>query len=210
MDDGQVIIEAAPVSTGRDACVTAAGGYRFFAGWRSDPFFFDTRGALNDLQFTGDDFFIDKDVCSIQRQKGAVYQQAASYGFPLDVHDFLKDFRFEPNRMTVAGRTALEGRIVHVTDVLDDPDHLAAPAMSPMRKTGARTVLGVPLLREGVPIGIIILVRRSVRPFTGKQIELVSTFADQAVIAIENVRLFDEIQASRSPSSAFRPPWLPW
>ena len=96
MDDGQVIIEAAPVSTGRDACVTAAGGYRFFAGWRSDPFFFDTRGALNDLQFTGDDFFIDKDVCSIQRQKGAVYQQAASYGFPLDVHDFLKDFRFEP------------------------------------------------------------------------------------------------------------------
>ncbi len=136
----------------------------------------------------------EADMAGIQRQKGAVYQQAASYGFPPDVHDFLKDFRFEPNRMTVAGRTALEGRIVHVTDVLDDPDHLAAPAMSPMRKTGARTVLGVPLLREGVPIGIIILVRRSVRPFTGKQIELVSTFADQAVIAIENVRLFDEIQ----------------
>src|SRR5712691_5584224 len=64
-DGGQVIIEAAPVSTGRDARVTEAGGYRFFAGWRSDPFFFDTRGALNDLQFTGDDFFIDKDVCSI-------------------------------------------------------------------------------------------------------------------------------------------------
>src|SRR5882672_5749306 len=64
-DGGQVIIEAAPVSTGRDARVTEAGGYCFFAGWRSDPFFFDTRGALNDLQFTGDDFFIDKDVCSI-------------------------------------------------------------------------------------------------------------------------------------------------
>src|SRR5713226_1319510 len=64
-DSGQVIIEAAPVSTGRDARVTEAGRYRFFAGWRSDPFFFDTRGALNDLQFTGDDFFIDKDVCSI-------------------------------------------------------------------------------------------------------------------------------------------------
>jgi hypothetical protein len=64
-DSGQVIIEAAPVSTGRDARVTEAGGYRFFAGWRSDPFFFDTRGALNNLQFTGDDFFIDKDVCSI-------------------------------------------------------------------------------------------------------------------------------------------------
>ena len=64
-DSGQLIIEAAPVSTGRDAHVTEAGGYRFFAGWRSDPFFFDTRGALNDLQFTGDDFFIDKDVCGI-------------------------------------------------------------------------------------------------------------------------------------------------
>jgi hypothetical protein len=64
-DGGEVMIEAAPVSTGRGARVTAAGRYRFFAGWRSDPFFFDTRGALNDLQFTGDDFFIDKDVCSI-------------------------------------------------------------------------------------------------------------------------------------------------
>jgi hypothetical protein len=64
-DGGQVIIEAAPVSTGRDAYVAEAGGCRFFAGWRSDPFFFDTQGALNDLQFTGDDFFIEKDVCSI-------------------------------------------------------------------------------------------------------------------------------------------------
>jgi hypothetical protein len=64
-DSGQVVIEAAPVSMGRDARVTEAGGYRFFAGWRSDPFFFDTRGALNQLQFTGDDFFLDKDVCSI-------------------------------------------------------------------------------------------------------------------------------------------------
>jgi hypothetical protein len=64
-DDGQVIVEAAAVSTGRNARVTQAGGYRFFAGWRSDPFFFDTRGALNNLQFTGDDFFANKDVCSI-------------------------------------------------------------------------------------------------------------------------------------------------
>src|SRR3954447_1423255 len=64
-DGGQVIVEGAPVSMGRVARVTEAGDYRFFAGWRSDPFFFDTRGALNDLQFTGDDFFIDNDVCSI-------------------------------------------------------------------------------------------------------------------------------------------------
>src|SRR6476620_10502112 len=64
-DDGQVIFEAAPVSTGGNARLTEAGAYRFFAGWRSDPFFFDTLGALNNLQFTGDDFFVDKDVCSI-------------------------------------------------------------------------------------------------------------------------------------------------
>ena len=64
-DDGQTILEGAPVSTAREALVTGAGDYRFFAGWRSDPFFFDTMGALNNLQFTGDDFFADKDVCSI-------------------------------------------------------------------------------------------------------------------------------------------------
>ena len=64
-DGGKTIIEGAPVSTAREAHVTAAGDYRFFAGWRSDPFFFDTIGALNNLQFTGDDFFADKDVCSI-------------------------------------------------------------------------------------------------------------------------------------------------
>ena len=64
-DGGQMIIEGAPVSTAREAHVTSAGDYRFFAGWRSDPFFFDTMGALNNLQFTGDDFFADKDVCSI-------------------------------------------------------------------------------------------------------------------------------------------------
>src|SRR5271156_2471981 len=64
-DDGQTIIEKALVSTGPEARVTEAGGYRFFAGWRGDPFFFDVQGALNNLQFTGDDFFTDKDVCCI-------------------------------------------------------------------------------------------------------------------------------------------------
>jgi hypothetical protein len=64
-DGGQIILEGAPVSTGREARVTAAGDYRFFAGLRSDPFFFDTQGALNNLQFTGTDFFAEADVCSI-------------------------------------------------------------------------------------------------------------------------------------------------
>src|SRR5581483_2860432 len=64
-DGGQIVLDRAPVSNGREARVTEAGGYRFFAGWRGDPFFFDTLGALNNLQFTGDDFFAEKDVCSI-------------------------------------------------------------------------------------------------------------------------------------------------
>jgi hypothetical protein len=64
-ETGRVLVEGAPVSTGREATATDAGGYRFFAGWRSDPFFFDTVGAVNNLQFTGTDFFLAKNVCSI-------------------------------------------------------------------------------------------------------------------------------------------------
>jgi signal transduction histidine kinase len=83
----------------------------------------------------------------------------------------------------------LDGKIIHVKDVRADPDYaVLTPGFD------IRTVLGVPLLREGTPIGVIILQRSIVRPFTEKQIELVTSFADQAVIAIENVRLFDEIQ----------------
>src|SRR6266571_2882518 len=66
MDDGgRLIVKSAPVSMGPEARVAESGEYRFFAGWRSDPFFFDVPGAKNDLQFTGEDFFADKDVCSI-------------------------------------------------------------------------------------------------------------------------------------------------
>ena len=85
----------------------------------------------------------------------------------------------------------LEGKIIHVPDVLADPDYTYTEAQ---RLGGFRTILGVPMLREGVPIGLLALTRLEVRPFTDKQVELVSTFADQAAIAIENVRLFEEIQ----------------
>jgi signal transduction histidine kinase len=135
----------------------------------------------------------EADIAGIHRQKGSAYQHAADYGVSAEAHDFLTKFRFKPGRETVSGRTALEGKVVHVTDVLSDPEHLSSRDLS-MRTTGARTILGVPLLREGVPIGVIVLMRRVVRPFSERQIELATTFADQAVIAIENVRLFDEIE----------------
>jgi len=96
-----------------------------------------------------------------------------------------------PERGTIMGRALLEGRIVHVPDVTADPEYTWAEAQ---KLGGFRTALGVPMLRDGVAIGVLALARSEVRPFTDKQIELVTTFADQAAIAIENVRLFDEIQ----------------
>ena len=114
----------------------------------------------------------------------------------------MKDVPVEPGRGTVTGRALLEGKVVHIPDVQLDPDYDWAEA----RRLGVfRTLLGVPLLREGVVIGVLGLARSEVRPFTEKEIELVTTFADQAVIAIENVRLFDEIQdKSRQLAEASR------
>jgi two-component system, NtrC family, sensor kinase len=97
-------------------------------------------------------------------------------------------------RGSTTGRAIVERRTIHIEDVLDDPEYeLKEEALA--RPGGVRTMLAVPLMREGIPIGVINLQRRTVRPFTSKQIELAETFADQAVIAIENVRLFDEVQA---------------
>jgi GAF domain-containing protein len=133
----------------------------------------------------------EADLAVIVRRKGAVYQHEASHGYTPELHDHMRTLQFALDRGTIAGRVGLEGKAVQVSDVLDDPEFILGEVA---RKTGARTMLGVPLLREGSPIGVIILMRRKVRRFTERQIELATTFADQAVIAIENVRLFDEIQ----------------
>ena len=133
----------------------------------------------------------DADSATITRQKDGVFYRAEAYGFSPDFVEYVRDVPVEPERRTATGRALLEGKVVHIADVLDDPDYGWAEAQ---RLGDFRTILGVPMLREGMPIGVLALTRSEVRPFTDKQIDLVSTFADQAAIAIENVRLFDEIQ----------------
>ena len=129
----------------------------------------------------------------ITRQRGDEYFRAGSYGFPSEFMDYVKDIPIKAERATITGRTLLEGKVTHVHDVYADPDYSFPEGQ---RLSGdPRTIVGVPLLREGKPVGALALLRRNVRSFTDKQIELVTTFADQAVIAIENVRLFDEVQA---------------
>ena len=131
-------------------------------------------------------------MAAIMRQKDAgSYYYATSYGIGADSNNYLKSVAIKAGRGTVVGRALLEGRIVQVPDVLADPEYTWSEAQE---RTGFRSVLAVPLLREGHPIGVLVLARSVIRPFTDKQVEVVTTFADQAVIAIENVRLFDEIQ----------------
>jgi len=133
----------------------------------------------------------DAHMAAIVRLRHSTYQHAASYGYPPEVREQMLGTVIERDEGTVTGRVALEGKATQILDVQAEPGYILAGAMT---KAGARTMLGVPLLREGTPIGVLIVMRRKVQAFTDKHIELVTTFADQAVIAIENVRLFDEIQ----------------
>jgi two-component system, NtrC family, sensor kinase len=134
----------------------------------------------------------DAEMAFIFRRYGDVYRLAANSGFPPAYEEFVKNLSLTPGRGTVTGRALLDRKVAHVLDVMADPEY----AYRETRSLGkARTLLGVPLLRENEPIGVIALGRQRVEAFSDKQIELVSTFADQAVIAIENVRLFDEVQA---------------
>ncbi len=130
----------------------------------------------------------------IYRQAGELYSVAASYGHSPEWIEIVKQIPIAQDRRSATGCAVLERRAVHIPDIFADPeyqwaqDHLGEDEMH-------RTILAVPMLGKGTVIGVIVIRRTQVQPFTDKQIELVTTFADQAVIAIENARLFDEVQA---------------
>jgi signal transduction histidine kinase/CheY-like chemotaxis protein len=132
------------------------------------------------------------EMADIARVEGNTYITVATHGFDSGTRDFLHRTEIQPGRGTLQGRVVLDGRTVHIPDCLADSDYKWLHGQAVLQ---FRSMLGVPLVRDGAVIGTITLMRRRVEPFSDKQIELVTTFADQAVIAIENVRLFEEVQA---------------
>jgi signal transduction histidine kinase len=134
----------------------------------------------------------EADQGTIAREQSGAFVRAATYGFSDQFTELVKDAPVRLERGSATGRALLEGKVVHIPDVEADPEYTFDEA----RKLGGfRTILTVPMLREGTPIGVLGLTRHEVNPFTDKQIELVTTFADQAAIAIENVRLFESVEA---------------
>jgi PAS domain S-box-containing protein len=139
------------------------------------------------------------EMAYILRRDGEVYRAAAAVGFPPEYQAFLQAHPITPGRGSITGRVALASRTVQIADVAADPEYTLTEATTLGQQ---RTALGVPLMREEEPIGVIVLARSRVEPFTDKQIELVTTFADQAVIAIENARLLSETREALEQQTA--------
>jgi GAF domain-containing protein len=135
----------------------------------------------------------EADRAAMTRPKSGFFEQIAWYGFTPEQRDYMKTHPIPSGRGSPSGRTFLEGQVVHIADVRADPE-MNGFIFIPENVWQMRTFLGVPLIREGAPIGVFALQRKTVRPFTDKQVELVTIFANQAVIAIENARLFNEVQ----------------
>src|SRR5262249_45397190 len=133
----------------------------------------------------------DKGIILRPTGKDVSHYVAATYRHKPEFIEYQKHLTFAPGRSGVVGRVLLEEKSVQIPDVFSDSEF---SLLDIARIGDFRTILGVPLLREGIAIGVLVLHRADVRPFTEKQIKLVETFADQAVIAIENVRLFEAEQ----------------
>ncbi|HEX2646442.1 MAG TPA: GAF domain-containing protein [Candidatus Dormibacteraeota bacterium] len=139
---------------------------------------------------------------NIARREGDSYQVVAFTSFTPEFERLVRKRTYVPDRGSVIGRTLIERRVVHILDVLEDPEYELAEIQ---RAGGYRTLLGVPMLREGEPIGSIVLGRRNVQPFEDAEIRLIETFADYVVIAIENVRLFQTVERQRTELARFAP-----
>src|SRR5262249_12210388 len=151
---------------------------------------FDLQTVLNALIETATRQ-CNADQGTITRKIGEAFFRSAAYGYSSEYTDYMRETAVQMDRGSVAGRALVDGRIIHIADIKADSEYTFSPGL---HLGNFRTAIGVPMLREGVPIGVLALTRKEVLPFTDKQIETATTFADQAAIAIENVRLFESVE----------------
>src|SRR5262249_43861437 len=152
---------------------------------------FDLQTVLNALIETATRQ-CNADQGTITRKIGEAFFRSAAYGYSSEYTDYMRETPVQMDRGSVAGRALVDGRVVHIADIKADSEYTFSPGLHLGK---FRTAIGVPMVREGVPIGVLALTPKEVLPFTDKQIAMATTFADQAAIAIENVRLFESVEA---------------